>query len=151
MARPEEKRAVKAFRDAQTGREKVNAWGAQTPGRNMEGLYRALELFAEKAPWLIDSYAHNPLADLMDRGVLDRKTRELVLIGMMLVLREPAGVVAHVANGLAAGLTEEEIIAVAECACYEGGKTMVVACSEMLTKGFEACREVTVYEPEERV
>jgi alkylhydroperoxidase/carboxymuconolactone decarboxylase family protein YurZ len=84
----------------------------------------------------------------MDRGVLDRKTRELVLIGMMLVMREPGGVTAHVANGLAAGLTEEEIIAVAECACYEGGKPMVVACSEMLTNAFAACRDVTVYEPE---
>jgi len=148
MARKEEAKAVKAFRDAETGRDKVYSWGSQTPGRDMEGLYQALRLFADKAPWLIDTYAHNPLADIMDRGVLDRKTRELVLIGMMLVMREPGGVTAHVANGLAAGLTEEEIIAVAECACYEGGKPMVVACSEMLTNAFAACKDVTVYEPE---
>jgi alkylhydroperoxidase/carboxymuconolactone decarboxylase family protein YurZ len=147
MARPEEAKAVRAFREARTPREKVYSWGSQTPGRDMEGLYQALELFADKAPWLIDSYAHNPLADIMDRGILDRKTRELVLIGMMLVMREPGGVVAHVANGLAAGLTEEEIIAVAECACYEGGKPMVVACSEMLTQAFAACRNITVHQP----
>ena len=147
MARMEESQAVKAFRDAKTGKEKVYSWGSQTPGRDMGGLYQVLKLFADKAPWLIDTYAHNPLADLMDRGVLDRKTREMILIGMMLVMREPAGVIAHVANGLAAGLTEEEIIAVAECACYEGGKPMVVACSEMLTNAFAACKNITVYEP----
>jgi len=148
MARKEEAQAVKAFREARTPREKVFSWGSQTPGRDMEGLYQALKLFAEKAPWLIDTYAHNPLADIMDRGVLDRKTRELVLIGMMLVMKESAGVVAHVANGLAAGLTEEEIIAVAECACYEGGKPMVVACSEMLTNAFAACKNIKVYDPD---
>ena len=48
----------------------------------------------------------------------------------------------------AAGLTEEEIIAVAECACYEGGKPMVVACSEMLTNAFAACKNITVYRPD---
>ena len=147
MARKEESQAVKAFRDAKTGKEKVYSWGSQTPGRDMEGLYQALKLFADKAPWLIDTYAHDPLADIMDRGVLDRKTRELVLIGMMLVMREPGGVIAHVANGLAAGLSEVEIIAVAECACYEGGKPMVVACSEMLTNAFEVCKNIKVYEP----
>ena len=147
MARPEEAKAVKAFRDAKTGKEMVYAWGAQSPGRSMEGLYQILKLFADKAPWLIDNFGHKPLADIMDRGVLDRKTRELVIIGMMLITKETGGVIAHVANGLAAGITEEEIIAVAECACYEGGKPMLVACSEMLTTAFEACKNVTVYQP----
>lgn len=148
MARTEELQAVKAFRDAKTAKQKIYSWGSQTPGRDMEGLYRALELFADRAPWIIDNYAHDPLADIMDRGVLDRKSREMIFIAMMLVMREPAGVIAHVANGLAAGLTEEEIIAIAECVCYEGGKCMAVACSEMLTNAFEACKEVTVYVPD---
>ncbi|MBT7951228.1 MAG: carboxymuconolactone decarboxylase family protein [Gammaproteobacteria bacterium] len=147
MARPEEAQAVKTFREAKTGKEKVHSWGAQSPGRNMDGLYQTLELFADKAPWIIDNYAHDPLADIMDRGVLDRKSREMIFIGMMLVMREPGGVVAHVANGLAAGLTKEEIIAIAELACYEGGKVMAVACSDMLSQAFEACKDVTVYEP----
>jgi len=146
MARAEEVRAVKAFRDAKTGKEKVYAWGSQSPGRDMEGLYQVMKLFADKAPWLIDTYAHDPLADIMDRGVLDRRTRELVFIGMMLMVKDQGGVTAHVANGLAAGLSEEEIIAVAECACYEGGKPMVVACSQMLTNAFEACKNVSVYQ-----
>lgn len=146
MARPEEARAVKAFRDAKTGKEKVYSWGSQSPGRDMEGLYQVLKLFADKAPWLIDTYAHDPLADIMDRGVLDRRTRELVFIGMMLMVKDHGGVTAHVANGLAAGLSEEEIIAVAECACYEGGKPMVVACSQMLTNAFAACKNVSVYQ-----
>lgn len=146
MAREEEAKAVEAFRNAKSGKEKVYSWGAQSPGRNMEGLYQALELFAEEAPWIIDNYAHDPLADIMDRGVLDRKSREMIFIGMMLVLREPGGVIAHVANGLAAGLSKEEILAIAELAAYEGGKCMAVACSQMLTDAFEACKDVTVYE-----
>jgi alkylhydroperoxidase/carboxymuconolactone decarboxylase family protein YurZ len=147
MARAEETRAVKAFREAKTAKEKVYSWASQSPGRNMEGLYQTLELFADKAPWIIDNYAHDPLADIMDRGVLDRKSREMIFIGMMLVMREPGGVIAHVANGLAAGLTQEEIIAIAELAAYEGGKCMAVACSDMLSQAFEACKDVTVYEP----
>lgn len=146
MARLEETQAVKAFRDAKTAKEKIYSWGSQSPGRDMGGLYQVLKLFADKAPWIIENYAHKPLADIMDRGVLDRKTRELIFIAMMIVMREPAGVVAHVANGLAAGLTEEEIIAVGELACYEGGKIMAVACSEMLTNAFEACKDIKVYE-----
>ncbi len=66
---------------------------------------------------------------------------------MMPVLREPGGVVAHVANGLASGLIKEEIIAIAELAAYAVGKYITVACGEMLTQAFKACKNVSIYEP----
>lgn len=147
MARPDEVKSVKAFRDAKTGKEMVYAWASQSPGRNMEPLYQQLKIFADEAPWIIENFCHKPLADLMDRGVLDRKTRELVLLGVMMAMREKGGTIAHVANSLAAGITREEILAVAECVCYEGGKTMSVAVADMLTAAFEACKDVKVYKP----
>ncbi|MBI2853409.1 MAG: carboxymuconolactone decarboxylase family protein [Chloroflexi bacterium] len=147
MARPEEAKSVKAFRAAKTGKEMVYSWGSQSPGRNMEPTYNRLKLFADKAPWLIESYCHKPLADIMDRGILDRKTRELVMIGMMLTMNSAGGVAAHVANAKAAGVTEEEILEVAALACYEQCKVKAVDCSAALADAFKFSEKVTVYEP----
>ncbi len=147
MARPEEAKAVQAFKEAKTAKEMVYSWASQSPGRPMDKMWESIAPCAEKAPWMIEHYAHRGLQDLMDRGVLDRKTRELVFIGMLMVMNEPQGVAAHIANAKAAGVTEEEILAVAEMACYEAGKCMVMSVLASVKDGYEYSKNVTTYEP----
>jgi alkylhydroperoxidase/carboxymuconolactone decarboxylase family protein YurZ len=147
MARPEEAKAVQAFRDAKTPKEMVYSWAAQSPGRSVDKMWESIAPYAEKAPWMVEQYAHRGLRDLMDRGVLDRKTRELVFIGMLMVMKEPQGVAAHIANAKAAGVTEKEILAVAEMACYEAGKCMVMSVLASVKDGYEYSKDVTIYQP----
>ena len=83
----------------------------------------------------------------MDRGILDRKTRELIMIGMLLVMKDFDGVQAHVANAKAAGVTEEEFAAVIEIACYEASKTQCIAALVAMQRAWEYSKDVTLYEP----
>ena len=149
MARPEEVKAVKAFRDAKTGEEMIRSWASQTPGRNVEGLVEAMKYVSEKRPDLIEHYAQRPLADLMDRGILDRKTREMVMIGILMERRDQLGVTAHVENALAGGVTEEELQEVAACVIYEAGKCALAAIV-MLDVALQTAKKdgVTVYDPD---
>lgn len=147
MARPEEAKGVKAFKNAKTPKEMVYSWASQSPGRPMEKQWEVISTFAEKAPWILEYYAQRGLENVMDRGVLDRKTRELIMIGMLLVLKDGDGVGAHVANAKAAGVTEEELAAVAEIACYEASKTMCMSTLVNLKKAWEYAKDVTLYKP----
>jgi len=147
MARPEEAKAVEVFKKAKTPKEMVDSWAAQTPGRPMERQWDIISTFAEKAPWILEYYAQRGLQNIMDRGVLDRKTRELIMIGMLMVLKDSDGIAAHVANAKAAGMTEEELAAVAEIACYEASKTMCISVLVNLKKSWEYSKDVTMYKP----
>ncbi len=147
MARPEEAKAVKIFKDAKTPKEMVESWASQTPGRPMGKQWEVISTFAEKAPWILEYYAQRGLENIMDRGVLDRKTRELVMIGMLLVMKDIDGVAAHVANAKAAGVTEEEFAAVIEIACYEASKTQCMSALVAMKNAWEYAKDVKTYEP----
>jgi len=147
MARPEEVKAVKAFKDAKTGEEMVRSWASQTPGRNMDGLVEAYKLFSERRPDIIETWAHRPLQEIMDRGTLDRKTRELCLIAILLTMESELGVAAHVQNAKAGGVTEEEMLEVAALVCYEWGKRGSLRTCRCLTEGFNRAEGVTLYNP----
>ena len=110
MARPEEAKAVQAFKEAKTGEEMVRSWGAQSPGREMDSLVDVYRLFIDNRPDIIETWAHRPLQEIMDRGILDRKTRELCFLAILLAWQRHYGVIAHVANAKAAGVTDEEIL-----------------------------------------
>jgi len=147
VARPEEAKALQAFKDAKTPKEMVNSWASQTPGRPMEGQWEAIAPLAEKAPWILEYYAQRGLEKIMDRGVLDRKTRELIMIGMLMLMNDPYGVSAHVANAKAAGVTEEEVAAVAEIACYEASKVMCMNVHMQMKQAYDYAKNVTLYKP----
>lgn len=148
MARPEEAKAVKAFKDAKTPKEMVYSWASQSPGMSMDKLWEGIKPFAEKYPSLVEYYAHRGLQNIMDRGVLDRKTRELVLLRMFMSI--PGGsicVAEQIANAKSAGATDDEIMGVVECACYTAGKGLAVDLFQMLNNGYEYAKDVTLYEP----
>lgn len=148
MARPEEVKGVAAFRKAKTGKEMIRSWACQTPGRKTDELEEALSRMCEKRPDLIEHYAQKPLADLMDRGILNRKTREMLMIATLMAMGDAIGVVAHVQNAVAAGVTEEELWEVVAVVMYEYGKRSCAA-GVMLQQGMEAVEKngVKLYKP----
>ncbi|MFC1929691.1 carboxymuconolactone decarboxylase family protein [Chloroflexota bacterium] len=147
MARPEEAKAVKAFKDAKTAEEMVRSWASQSPGRDIEPVVQACRYFIDKRPDLIERYAHRGLQEIMDRGTLDRKTRELVFIAILLQMESELGLVAHVANAKAAGATEEEICEVAAIVCYEAGKHTSVISSKIVGNAMQKTANVKIYKP----
>lgn len=148
MARPEEARGVQKFEEAKTAEEKIRAWGCQSPGRDMDRVVESWRLYIDRKPEIIESFAHKPLWEIMDRGILDRKSRELIMLALMMQIGTVNGTVGHVANAKAAGITEEEIMEVAAIVCYEGCKDAAAKTCALLTEAFKRTANVTVYRPD---
>ena len=147
MARKEETNAVKVMKEAKTAEEMVRSWGAQTPGRDMERTLELFKLYVERKPEMIRVFCHTPTMEPTDRGIMDRKTRELVLLGILMAIGSKEGILAHIANGRAAGCTEEEMLEVAYLAAYQAGKTSVAITCEALTDGFAKTANIKPFEP----
>ena len=138
MARLEEVKVAKAMKEAKTARDMVLSWATQAPGRDMSRALNGLRLYVEKKPEMIETFAHNQLTQVIDRGILDRKTRYLVILGIYMALRHWRGISPQCCNAKAAGCTDEEIMEVAFLADYGVSKTMLVESGEALAEVFES-------------
>ena len=142
MARPEELDIVKAMKEAKTAREMVMSWGTQAPGRNMERTLKAFQLWVDRKPEMMEVFAQIPLSRVIDRGILDGKTRSLVLLGMTMAMGSKEGVITQCANAKGAGCSEEEIMEIAHLACYMACKDRLAITCNALTEAFEATANV---------
>ncbi len=130
--------AVKKMKAAKTGKEIVESWEALVPS-GTETLSANKEVFGvyiEKAPNILKYFCQDPLVYSMEKGALDPKTRELVVIGVIAALQNGGGLTMHIPAAMGQGATEEEIIDVIHLACYEFGK---VGCSTIgpgMAEGF---------------
>jgi len=138
MARQEEMEVVKAMKQAKTARDMILSWGTQRPETSMERALHALRAYVERKPEMIETFAHNQLTQVTERGILDRKTRYLVLLGIYMALRHWQGMNAQCCNARSAGCTEEEIMEVAFLANYGASKTMLVESSMALAEVLES-------------
>ena len=138
MARPEEIKVAKAMKAAKTAREMIESWGTQRPGTSIERALNALRAYVDRKPEMIETFAHNQLTQVTERGILDRKTRYLVLLGIYMSLRHWQGINAQCCNARTAGCTEEEIMEVAFLANYGASKMMLVESSMALADVFES-------------
>jgi len=138
MARPEDKDVAKAMKQAKTAREKILSWGTQRPGSKMDRALNVLRAYVDRKPEMIETFAHNQLTQVTERGILDAKTRYLVLLGIYMSLRHWQGINAQCCNARAAGCTEEEIMEVAFLANYGASKMMLVESSMALADVFES-------------
>jgi alkylhydroperoxidase/carboxymuconolactone decarboxylase family protein YurZ len=143
MARPEDRKIVAAMKKAKTAREMVMSWATQAPGRNMEPTLKNALLFVEKKPEMIEVFAQNPLMRAIDHEILDGKTRELVLLGIVLGMKADMAVSSRVANAKGAGCTEEEMMEVAYLACYQAGKEVMQMSAKALYDAFQRTANVT--------
>ena len=69
-------------------------------------------------------------------GILDPKTRYLLLVGLYMMNNHYDGVMPQACNAKAAGATEEEIMEVAFCVCYSVGKAKLQESGQCLDTVF---------------
>src|SRR3989337_2959652 len=103
MARPEEVHVAETMKKAKTGDEMRKSWHAQRPGFTDPPVPSNLDLYAERKPEMISTFAHNALTQLVDRGILDPKTRYLVIAGCYMMIGEWGGLLQQCCNAKAAG------------------------------------------------
>ena len=137
MVRPEEEKVLKAMKEAKTAEEMTRSWMAQRPG--YEGSPSGgFDFYIKRKPEMISTFAHNQLTQMVDRGILDPKTRYLVILACYLMVEHWDGVFPQCCNAKAAGATEEEIMEVAFLTCYATGKSKMVDTGLALGKAFES-------------
>ena len=140
MVKPDEVKVLKAMKEAKTAEEMVSSWYTQRPGCKggpITGEPDPLELYKKRKPEMVYTYAHNQLTQLLDRGILDPKTRYLVILGCYMAENHWSGVLPQCCNAKAAGATEEEIMEVAHIACYAASKAKVCDSGMTLARVFE--------------
>ena len=138
MARKEEAKVLKAMKAAKTAKEMRNSWHAQRPGfKDPEGPSN-LDLYTERKPEMISTFAHNALTQLVERDILDPKTRYLVIIGCYMMIGEWGGLLQQCSNAKAAGASDDEIMEVAFIADYAVGKHMMTGTGAALAKVFDS-------------
>lgn len=134
--RPEEKKVLKAMKEAKTAQEMTRSWFTQRPG--YEGAPGAgFDFFINRKPEMISTYAHNQLTQMVERGILDPKTRYLCILACYLMANHWDGLMAQCSNAKAAGATDEEILEVAFIVCYAVGKAKNADMSNALAKVME--------------
>ncbi|MBI4329648.1 MAG: hypothetical protein HY673_00020 [Chloroflexi bacterium] len=134
--RPEERKVLKAMKAAKTGKEMRTSWHAQRPGFHDPAGPSSLDLYTERKPEMIRTFAHDALTQLVERGILDPKTRYLVIIGCYIMEGEWGGLLQQCCNARAAGASDEEIMEVAFIANYAVSKHVLVGSSGALQKAF---------------
>jgi alkylhydroperoxidase/carboxymuconolactone decarboxylase family protein YurZ len=123
MPRPEEVEVVAAMKAAVTGEEILASWAKQRPGyKPGDKGDPSLDFWVKNRPDMLQTYAQNQLTGLLDRGILDPKTRYLLLVGLYMMNNHWDGVLPQACNARAAGATDEELMEVAFCVCYSVGK-----------------------------
>lgn len=137
MVRPEEVKVLKAMKAARTGLEMRRSWHEQRPGYKDPPGGSNLDLYTERRPDMIHTFAHNQLTQLVERGILDPKTRYLVISACYMMQGQWEGLLKMLSNARAAGATEEEMMEVAFIACYAVSKHMLTGTGGALGKVFE--------------
>ena len=124
------------MKDAKTAEEMLEAWQELVGDGDIQDFKDVFQVYAKKMPDIIKRYCHEPLVASNDRGILDEKTRELVLVGMLAAMGCGFGVIFHIMGAKKAGCTEEEIMEVIYLSSYEHAKVSAANIAESVTEGF---------------
>ncbi len=124
------------MKKAKTGREMLDSWQELVGDGNIEDIKGVFQVYADKMPDILKNFTHRPLVESLERGVLDPKTRELVLVGMLAAMQCGPGLIFHIQGAVNAGASEEEILEVIYLSAYEHGKVNIAALGEGVAEGF---------------
>ncbi len=124
------------MKDAKTAEEMLEAWQELVGDGDIQDFKDVFQVYAKKMPDIIKRYCHEPLVASTERGILDEKTRELVLVGMLAAMGCGFGVIFHIMGAKSAGCTEEEIMEVIYLSSYEHAKVSAANIAESVTEGF---------------
>lgn len=111
-------------------------------GGSIEDIALSFKVFAEKKPEILEDFSRKPLAESLERGNLEPKTRELVLLGMLAVLQSGSGLIYHIQAAVKEGATEQEIMEVIYLAAYEQAKCSIGAIGESVEEGFRRASKI---------
>lgn len=125
-----------SMKDAKTAGEMLDSWQELVGDGDISDVNEAFQVYAKKMPDIIKRFCHEPLVASNERGVLDVKTRELVLVGMLAAMGCGFGVMFHIMGAKHAGCTEEEIMEVIYLSSYEHAKVSAANLAQSVTEGF---------------
>ena len=124
-----------SMKDAKTGQEMLDSWQNLVGDGDIEDIKQVFQVYADKMPDILKNFTHQPLVESLERGVLDPKTRELVLVGMLAAMQCGPGVIFHIQGAVKEGATEEEIMEVIYLSAYEHCKVNMAALGEGVAEG----------------
>ena len=129
------KQQAEAIGGAKTGQEMLDSWQTLVGDGNIDDIKQVFQVYADKMPELLDYYTQQPLASSLERGKLDPKTRELVLVGMLAAMQCGPGLVFHIQGAMLEGATEEEIMEVIFLSSYQHGKVQAATIGMSVEEG----------------
>lgn len=131
------KQQAAAIAGAKTGQDMLDSWQTLVGDGNIDDIKQVFQVYADKMPELLNYYTQQPLASSLERGVLEPKTRELVLVGMLAAMQCGPGVVFHIQGAIHEGATEEEIMEVIFLSSYQHGKVQAAALGQSVEEGLK--------------
>ncbi len=135
MTSEREKQQAEAIRNAGSGQAMLDSWQTLVGDGDIDDIKKVFQVYADKMPELLSYYTQQPLASSLDRGVLEPKTRELILVGMLAAMQCGPGVVFHIQGAIHEGATEEEIMEVIFLSSYQHGKVQAAAMGQSVEEG----------------
>jgi AhpD family alkylhydroperoxidase len=123
------------MKDAKTGPEMLDSWQELVGDGDIEDIKRVFQVYADRMPSILEHFTQKPLVESLERGVLDAKTRELVLVGMLAAMQCGPGLVFHIQGAVHAGATVAEIMEVIFLSAYQHGKVQVAALGQSVEEG----------------
>ena len=130
------KECVEAMKKAKTGREMIDSWAPLVgPGADMAGAHKTFGVYADNAPWMMEDFSQTPLIKLLERGVLDAKTRELIFVALCVDTETAGGIIFHIEAAAHAGATKEEIMEVLCISAYDFAKNHMSRIGEAVAEG----------------
>jgi AhpD family alkylhydroperoxidase len=124
-----------SMKDAKTGQEMVDSWQELVGNGDIEDIKQVFQVYVEKMPDILKNFTNQPLLESLERKVLDPKTRELVLVGMLAAMQCGPGLIFHIQGAVHEGATEAEIMEVIYLSCYEQCKVHTAVLGQGVAEG----------------
>lgn len=131
-----------SMKDAKTATEMLDSWQELVGEGDIADIRQAFAVYAEKMPSALTHFTHVPLVESLERGTLDPKTRELVLLGMLAGMQCGPGIVFHIQGAINAGATEAEVMEVIFLSCYEASKVQTATLGMSVAEGLKRAKKI---------
>jgi len=131
-----------SMKDAKTGQEMLDSWQNLVGDGDIEDIKKAFAVYAEKLPDILKNFTNQPLLESLERGALDAKTRELVLVGILAVMNCGPGLIFHIQGAVHAGANEAEIMETIYLSAYEAAKVNVANIGMDVAEGFRRAEKM---------
>lgn len=127
---------LKVMKKAKTGLEMIKSWyeplAPGEPQVDTSKMDADPPLYAAKKPEMLSTFGHNMYVQLMERGILDPKTRCFVMIACYLTNDHHKGIGHWAVMAKQFGATEEELLELAFAVNYANSKSKMMGMQEAM-------------------